>query len=91
MSFAPRFRKKANNFREELDVTAVVTRDANGAHVLLDGGAHDVAYRTMIAKIDDLNAVPDEFQVDRVDRAVMPVANRDCVSKFESVKRIGKI
>ena len=72
------FSQKANNFGEELDVTAVVTRDADGAHVFLDCGAYDVAYRTMITKVNDFNAVPDEFQVDRVDRAVMPVANRDC-------------
>src|SRR6266568_4051637 len=69
--------QKSDDFREEFDVPAVVTRDANGAHVLLNGSAHDIANGTMIAKINDLNAVPDEFQVDRIDRAVMPVANRD--------------
>ena len=36
--------QKSNDFREELDVPAVVTRDADGAHVLLNGGAHDIAY-----------------------------------------------
>ena len=71
------FSQKGNDFRKELDVTAVVTRNADGAHVLLDCSAHDVAYRAMIAKINDFNPVPDEFQIDRVDRAVMPVANRD--------------
>ena len=30
------FSQKANNFGKELDVAAVVTRDADGAHVLLD-------------------------------------------------------
>ena len=37
------FSQKGNDFREELDVTAVVTRNANGAHVLLNCGAHDIA------------------------------------------------
>ncbi len=36
--------QKSNDFREEFDVPAVVTRDADGAHVLLNGGAHDIAY-----------------------------------------------
>ena len=31
----------------------------------------------MIAKIYDLDPVSDEFQIDRIDRAVMPVANRN--------------
>jgi hypothetical protein len=69
--------QKSNDFSEEFDMPAVVTRDADGAHVLLNGGAHNVANRTMIAKIDDFDPVPDEFQIDRVNGAVMPVANRD--------------
>ena len=84
------FSQKSNDFREEFDVTAVVTRNANGAHVLLNGGAHDIADRTMIAKINDLNAVPDEFQIDRVDRAVMSVANRDSGQEFGWVKPFEK-
>ena len=71
------FSQKANNFGKELDVAAVVTRDADGAHVLLDCSAYDIAYRAMITKVNDFNPVPDEFQVNRVDRAVMPVANRN--------------
>ncbi len=71
------FSQKIDNGREKFDVPAVVTRYANRPHVLLDGGADDVAYRAVIAEINDFNPVPDEFQVDRIDRAVMPVANRD--------------
>ena len=69
--------QKPNNFGKELDVAAVVTGDANGVYVLLDSGAYDVAYGAMITKVNDFNPVSDEFQVDRVDRAVMSVANRD--------------
>ena len=36
--------QKSNDLREEFDVPAVVTRDADGAHVLLNGGTHDIAY-----------------------------------------------
>jgi hypothetical protein len=31
----------------------------------------------MVTQIDHFDAVPDEFQVDGVDRTVVPVANRD--------------
>src|SRR2546430_11000061 len=47
---------------------------SDGAHVFLDGGAHDVAGRAVVAKVNDLDAVADEFQVDRVDGAVMAIA-----------------
>src|SRR5947199_9952336 len=69
------FAQKIDNFREELDVTAVVTGNADGTHVLLDGGAHNVANRAMIAEINDLNHVPDKLEIDRVDRAVVPITN----------------
>jgi hypothetical protein len=31
----------------------------------------------MIAKVNHLDPVPDEFQVDRVDRAIVAITNRD--------------
>ena len=71
------FSQLANDFGKEIDVPAVVTGNADGAHVLLNGGAHDVADITMKAEINDLDAVPDEFEIDRVDRAVVSIANRD--------------
>ena len=71
------FSQKIDNGREKFDVPAVVTRDANRPHVFLDGGTDDVGYRAMIAEINDFNPVPDELQIDCIDRAVMPVANRD--------------
>ena len=38
--------QKIDNSRKKLDVPAVVTRDANGAHVLLDRGANDITDRS---------------------------------------------
>ena len=69
--------QKIDNSCKKLDVAAVVTRDANGANVLLDRGANDITDRAMISEIDHLNPVPDELEVDRVDRAVVSVANRN--------------
>jgi hypothetical protein len=72
------FAQKIDNGGEKFDVTAVVTGDANRPHIFLDGGADDVAYRPMIAEIDNFDPVPDKFQVDRVDRAIVTITNRDC-------------
>src|SRR5438128_4955846 len=71
------FAQKIDNRAEELAVPAVIARNPNRAHIFLDRGAHDIADRTMITEIHDLDAVPDEFEIDGVDRAVVPVANRD--------------
>src|SRR6266516_5383941 len=51
---ASAFAQKSDHFREELDVPAVITGNANGAHVFLDRGANNIADRAMITKIDDL-------------------------------------
>src|SRR5947199_7573470 len=66
-----------NDYREELGMPAVVTGNANRAHVFLDRRAHNVADGAMIAKINDFDPVADELKIDRVNRAVVPVANRD--------------
>ena len=72
------FAQKIDNGRKKFDVPAVVTRDANRPHIFLDGGTDDVAYRAVIAEINHFDPVPDEFQVDRVDRAIVTITNRDC-------------
>ena len=72
------FAQKIDHGREKFDVPTIVTRYANRAHILLDGGTDDVPNRAVIAKINYFDPVPDEFQVDRVDRAVMAITNRDC-------------
>ena len=77
MSSAPAFAKLLHHFGEELDVPAVVTGDADGPHILLDRGAHDVLRIAMIAEINHFDPMPDELEIDRIDRAVVPVADRD--------------
>ena len=72
------FAQKIDNGREKFDVPTVVTRNANRPHVLLDGGTDDVGYWAVIAEINHFDAVPDELQVDRVDRAIVTITNRDC-------------
>ena len=72
------FAQKIDNGREKFDVPAVVTRDANRPHVFLDGRTDDVANRAVIAEINHFDPVPDEFQVDRVDRAIVTITNRNC-------------
>ena len=71
------FAQTLDNLGEELDMPTVVTGDANGAYIFLDRRADNVADRAMVPEINHFNAVPDEFQIDRVDGAVVPVANRD--------------
>src|SRR5213076_2856719 len=62
---------------KELDVSPVIARNADGPDILLDRGSHDIADRAMITQVDHFDSVPDKFEVDRVDRTVVPVANRD--------------
>jgi hypothetical protein len=69
------FPQKIDDGCEEFDVSTVITRDANGPHVFLDGGTDDVGYRPMIAEINHFDPVPDKFQVDGVDRAIVAIAN----------------
>src|SRR2546430_5714902 len=69
--------QQINHFSEKLDVTTVVTRKADRAHVLLGRCAYNVTRRTMVSEIDDLEAASDELQVDGVDGAIVPVADRN--------------
>jgi hypothetical protein len=55
----------------------VITRDADRPHIFLDSSAHDVVRRAMIAQIDDFNPVTDQVEVDRIDRAIVSVTDRD--------------
>ena len=70
------FSSSCRTLGKKLDVSAVITRKADGADVLLHGGPDDVARRAMVAEINHLEAVADELEVDRVDGAVVPIANR---------------
>ena len=60
-----------------VDLKGVVAGNADRAHVFLDCGADNIADRPMITEIDDFDSVTNKLQVDRIDRAVMPVANRN--------------
>src|SRR2546423_1811253 len=66
-----------HGFGEELDVTAVVTRYPHGGDVLLDRRADDVADVAMETEIDHLDSMPDELEIDRINGAIVPVADRD--------------
>ena len=68
--------EQLDDLAEELDMPAVVAADADRAHVFLDGGADDVARAAVEAEVNHLDAVSDELEVDRGDRAVVPVADR---------------
>ena len=68
--------KKREDLGKEFHVSAIVARDPNCSHVLLDGGARDVPGRSVIAEIDYLDPVTDEFHVNCEDRAVVSVTNR---------------
>src|SRR5215471_12120203 len=73
----PFLAEKIDNLGEELNVAAVVTGNADRTDVLLNRSANNIADRPVITEIDDLDPVADELEIDRVDRAVVPVANRD--------------
>ncbi len=66
-----------NDVSKKFDVTAVVTGNANGGDVLLNRRPNDIADVAMEAEIDNLDAVSNELEIDRVDRAVVSVTNRD--------------
>ena len=67
----------SHDFGKKFDVAAVVAGDADGGDIFLDSGADNVADVAMKPKINDLDAVADEFEIDRVDGAVMSIANRN--------------
>src|SRR5207302_7591477 len=71
------FAQKIHNLREKFDVAAVVTRNADRAHVFLDRRPNDIRDWPVITEINDFDPVPDELEIDRVDRTVVSVTNRD--------------
>ena len=77
MSVGAVFAQLPDYLGEKLDVPAVVTRDTDGRHVLLDGRADNVADVTMKPEINHFDTVPDKLQVDRVDGTVVAVADRN--------------
>jgi hypothetical protein len=70
------FPEQIDHFGKELDMSTVVAGKSDGAHILLDRRPHNIAGRTMVTEVDDLDAVADELQVDGVDGAVVAIADR---------------
>src|SRR5205807_1490812 len=66
-----------DDFSEEVDVSAVIAGNSNRAHIFLNGSAHDIFYIAMKTEINDLDAMADKLEVDGVDRAIVPIANRN--------------
>ena len=52
-----------DDFGKEIDVSPVVTGNADGRDIFLDGGAYDVARITMKSQVNDLDAVPDNSRL----------------------------
>src|SRR2546430_1080660 len=71
------FEEELDHFREELDVSAVVAGNPDGSDILLNGGSGYLVGAAVIAEVDDFDAMMDQFLVDRVDGAVMAVADGD--------------
>ena len=76
-SFAAPIAQPSKKQRTEFDVAAVVAGDADGPHVFLYCGPGNIISRAMITQINDLNPVPNEFEVDRTDGAVVAVTDWD--------------
>src|SRR5262249_17892478 len=69
--------KQRDYFREEFDVPTVVTGESHRTDVFLDGCPGNVARRTVITEVNDFHSMAHEFQIDGVDRAVVPIADGD--------------
>ena len=76
MSPAPLALQLLNHLRKKIDVPAVVTR-SRPPRRLPDRRPDNVADVAVKPQVNDLDPVPDKFEVDRVDCAVVPIANWD--------------
>src|SRR6059058_6587261 len=67
----------ANDIGKKIDVTAVVTGNADRSHVLLDSRAHNIADITMKSEVNDFDSMPDKFEINGVNGAVVSIADRN--------------
>src|SRR5882724_7106127 len=67
----------ANDSRKKIDVTAVVTGKADRTHVLLNGRTDDIPEITMKSEVNDFDSMPDKFEIDGVNGAVVSIADRN--------------
>ena len=67
----------ANHIRKKIDVPTVVTGDPDCGHVLLNSCAHDIADITMKSEVNDFDSVTDKFEINGINRTVVPVTDRN--------------
>src|SRR6185437_7563454 len=63
-----------SHLRKKFDMAAVVAGNSDGPHIFLHRGPGYVICAAMVAQINDLDAMADQFEIDGADGAVMPVA-----------------
>src|SRR6478736_1514842 len=66
-----------NDIGKKIDVTAVVTGNPDRGHVFLNSCTHDITDITMKSQVNDFDSVADKFEINGVNRTVVPVTNRD--------------
>jgi hypothetical protein len=54
-------------------VAALITRDGDALHVLLDGAIHDFQHRAVVAKVDDLRPAALHDAAHDVDGGIVPI------------------
>src|SRR6266566_9595546 len=59
----------ADDIGKKIDVTAVVTGNADRSHILLNGRTHDIPDITMKSEVNDFDSMPDKFEIDGVNGA----------------------
>src|SRR5205814_10088135 len=67
----------ANDIGKKIDVTAVVTGNPDRGHILLDSRAHNIAGITMKSEVNDFDSMPDKFEINSVNGAVVSIADRN--------------
>src|SRR5207247_9080151 len=61
------FAQKIDNLREKFDMPTVVTGNADGANVFLNGRTDNIADRPVIPEVSQLNTAPNEDKSERND------------------------
>src|SRR5438046_2363706 len=75
--FGALFIQLSDYFREKLDVPAVVTRNSDCSDIFLDRSPNDVADVAVKSQVNDFDSVTNELEINRVNRAVVTIADRN--------------
>src|SRR5438067_11571808 len=67
----------ANDIGKKIDVPAVVTGNPDCGHLLVDSRAHNIADITMKSEVNDFDSMPDKFEINGVNGAVVSIADRN--------------